>query len=42
MRRDETDAAHETAAIWADSEGFLGICVGSGSDVVDGWASSEG
>ena len=27
MRRDEADAAHETAAIWADSEGFLGICV---------------
>ncbi len=27
MRRDETDAAHETAAIRADSEGYLGICV---------------
>ncbi len=27
MRRDEADAAHETAAIWADSEGFAGICV---------------
>src|SRR5271157_4021951 len=27
MRRDEADAAHETAAIRADSEGFAGICV---------------